>query len=227
MPTTSIKLSPSDLTFLWDECPRCFYLKYLHGINRPAAPFPAIFGTIDRLMKAHFAGRPTTDLDPSLPPGNVSVSEQWIESVPVVLPGHALSCFLRGKFDALINFDDGSHGVVDFKTSEPKPAHIPFYSRQLHAYAYALEHPAPGKLGLSPISRLGLLVEAPHATLLATTGEISFHLASTWLEVPYLEDGFIHFLDQVLTLLELPEPPPASEKCTYCQYRQHAREHGM
>jgi CRISPR/Cas system-associated exonuclease Cas4 (RecB family) len=30
-----------------------------------------------------------------------------------------------------------------------------------------------------------------------------------------------------MTLLELPEPPPAGENCTYCQYRYHAREHGM
>jgi hypothetical protein len=227
MPTNPIKLSPSDLTFLWDECPRCFYLKYVHRINRPAAPFPSIFGTIDRLMKAHFAGRPSSDLDPSLPPGLVSVSEQWIESVPITLTGHSLNCFLRGKFDALIGFNDGSYGVVDFKTSEPKPEQIPFYSRQLHAYAYALEHPAPGKLGLSPISRLGLLVEAPHATFRAATSEISFHFASTWLEVPFHEAGFIQFLNLVLALLELPEPPPAGEKCTYCQYRQHAREHGM
>jgi len=227
MSTTPIKLSPSDLTFLWDECPRCFYLKYIHGINRPAAPFPAIFGAIDRLMKAQFAGRPASDLETSLPPGIVTVTEQWIESLPIMLPGHNLPFFLRGKLDAIIDFDDGSYGVVDFKTSEPKPEQIPFYSRQLHAYAYALEHPAPGKLGLSPISRLGLLVEAPHATLHATTSEISFHFASTWLEVPFHEAGFIQFIDKVLSLLELTEPPPASEKCTYCQYRQHAREHGM
>lgn len=227
MPAKSIKLSPSDLTFLWDECPRCFYLKYLHGITRPAAPFPAIFGTIDRLMKAQFAGRPTTDLDPSLPPGNVRVSENWIESLPVVLPGHALSCFLRGKIDAIMSFYDGSYGVVDFKTSEPKPAHIPFYSRQLHAYAYALEHPAPNRLSCSPISRLGLYVETPHATLAATTSEISFHFRSTWLEITFEERGFLGFLDKVLSLLELPDPPPASENCAYCQYRQHARQHGM
>ena len=44
---------------------------------------------------------------------------------------------------------------------------------------------------------------------------------------PILESGFLRFLDQVLALLELPEPPPAGEKCAYCQYRQHAREHGM
>ena len=227
MPTIPIKLSPSDLTFLWNECPRCFYLKYIHGINRPAAPFPAIFGAIDRLMKAQYAGRPSSDLDPSLPPGLISVTEQWIESIPISLPGHPLSCFLRGKLDALIGFDDGSYGLVDFKTSEPKREHIPFYSRQLHAYAYSLEHPHPGRLGLSPISRLGLFVEAPHATLAASTGEISFHFRTSWLEVPYLEQGFIRFVDQVLSLLELPEPPLANDVCTYCQYRQHAREHGM
>jgi hypothetical protein len=227
MSSSLIKLSPSDLTFLWDECPRCFYLKYIRRINRPAAPFPSIFGAIDRLMKAHYAGRPTSDVSPSLAPGNISVSEKWLESLPISLPGHRLSCFLRGKFDALIHFEDGSHGVIDFKTSEPKPSQVPFYSRQLHAYAYALEHPAPGKLGLSPISCLGLLVEAPHATLSATTHEISFKFTSTWLDVPLFREGFIEFIDQVMSLLELPEPPPASEKCTYCQYRQHAREHGM
>jgi hypothetical protein len=227
MPTTPIKLSPSDLTFLWDECPRCFYLKYLHGINRPAAPFPSIFGAIDRLMKAQFAGHPASDLDRSLPPGVVTVTEQWIESLAVILPNHTLSCFLRGKLDAILDFNDGSHGVVDFKTSEPKPAQIPFYSRQLHAYAYALEHPIPGRLSRSPISVLGLYVETPHATLAATTSEISFHFRSTWLNVPFQESSFLGFLDKVLALLELPEPPPAGESCAYCQYRQHAREHGM
>ncbi len=227
MPTSPIKLSPSDLTFLWDECPRCFYLKYLHKINRPAAPFPAIFGAIDRLMKAQFAGHPTSDIDPSLPPGSLSVSEQWLESLPILLPGHQLQVFLRGRFDALIDFADGSYGVIDFKTSEPKEYQIPFYSRQLRAYAYAFEHPAPGKLGRSPISRLGLLVEAPHATLQASTNQIAFHFASTWMEVPYSESGFLQFIDEVLSLLELPEPPPPGEACGYCQYRQHAREHGM
>ena len=227
MPTTLIKLSPSDLTFLWDECPRCFYLKYLHGITRPAAPFPSIFGAIDRLMKAQFAGHPATDLEASLPPGIVTVSEKWVESLPFSLPDHELSCFVRGKLDAMVVFDDGSFGVVDFKTSAPKKEQIPFYSRQLHAYVYALEHPAPNRLSCNPVSKLGLYIETPHATLAATTSEISFDFRSTWLEIPLDRNGFIDFLDRVLTLLELPEPPPASEECTYCQYRHHARQHGM
>jgi len=227
MPPNPIKLSPSDLTFLWDECPRCFYLKYIHGINRPAAPFPSIFGAIDRLMKAQFAGHPASDLDPSLPAGIVMVTEKWIESLPIMLPGHSLACFIRGKLDAILDFSDGSYGVVDFKTSAPAASHIPFYSRQLHAYAYALEHPAPNRLSRSPISLLGIYVETPHATLTATTSEISFHFRSTWMEIPFMESGFLGFLDRVLTLLELPEPPAPGVDCDYCQYRQHAREHGM
>ncbi len=227
MPTNLIKLSPSELTFLWDECPRCFYLKHIHSINRPAAPFPAIFGVIDRLMKAQFAGHPASELDASLPPGIVTVTEQWLESLPITLPGHTLSCFIRGKLDAILEFEDGSYGVVDFKTSAPSAGQIPFYSRQLHAYAYALEHSAPGRVSRNPISSLGLYVETPHATLTASTSEISFHFRSTWLEIPLQESGFLNFLDQVLALLEQPVPPPASEGCDYCQYRQHAREHGM
>lgn len=227
MSANPIKLSPSELTFLWDECPRCFYLKHIHGINRPAAPFPSIFGAIDRLMKAQFAGHPASELDASLPPGIVTVTEQWLESLPITLPGHTLSCFIRGKLDAILEFEDGSYGVVDFKTSAPNAGQIPFYSRQLHAYAYALEHPSPGRVSRSPISSLGLYVETPHATLAASSGQISFHFRSTWLEIPFQESGFLNFLGQVLTLLEQPEPPPASENCDYCQYRQHAREHGM
>ena len=227
MPPPPIKLSPSDLTFLWDECPRCFYLKHVHGIKRPAAPFPAVFGAIDRLMKAHFAGRPAAEIDPSLPAGIISVSEKWVESLPIALPNHMLSVFLRGKTDAMLSFDDGSYGIVDFKTSEPKASQIPFYSRQLHAYAYALEHPAPDKLYLSPISRLGLLIEAPHATFNEAADEINFHFSSTWLEIPYRERGFLQFIDQVISLIELPEPPAPNEKCAYCEYRQHARQHGM
>ena len=61
------KLSPSDLTFLWDECPRCFYLKVVHNINRPAIPFPKLFNRIDKLMKDYFQGKHTSDFLADLP----------------------------------------------------------------------------------------------------------------------------------------------------------------
>ena len=37
-----IKLTPSMLTFLWDECRRCFWL-HARGLPRPRMPFPSVF----------------------------------------------------------------------------------------------------------------------------------------------------------------------------------------
>ncbi len=221
----NLKLSPSDLTFLWDECPRCFYLKVGMGINRPPTAFPRIFGKIDLLMKRLFQDKDTGDLAPELPPGRILFGERWVESLPIALPG-SQPVFIRGKFDSVVAFDDGSYGVVDFKTSEPSPKHIPFYGRQLHAYAYALEHPAPGKLSLQPISRLGLLCVEPIDITRDDTRRISYVGDVTWLEIPKEEAGFLAFIGQVIDLLSLPEPPPAAENCGFCQYRAAARTYG-
>ena len=223
----NFKLSPSDLTFLWDECPRCFYLKVVLGINRPPSAFPKIFGRIDLLMKRLFEGADTTELAPELPPGHVLFGERWVESRPLpegASPGHA---FIRGKFDSVVAFDDGSYGVVDFKTSEPSPKHIPFYGRQLHAYAYALEHPAPGKLGLAPITRLGLLCVEPIDIARDEHKHISYVGDVTWLEIPKDEQAFLSFTEQVMDVLTLPEPPAPSDSCGFCKYRAEAREHGL
>ncbi len=223
--TNPIKLSPSDLTFLWDECKRCFYLKYVHGINRPAAPFPAIFGTIDKLMKDYFQDRQSADLYAALPAGRVRFGERWVESLPVVISGHTRQCYLKGKFDTIIAFEDGSYGVVDFKTTEPRPQHAQFYARQLHAYTYALEHAAAGQFSLFPVSKLGLLIVSPRTMEINASGQIAYLGSMTWMEVPRDDAAFESFLGEVLGELELPEPPAAGEKCVYCQYRQKSRQH--
>ncbi|OGO27648.1 MAG: hypothetical protein A2Z16_04655 [Chloroflexi bacterium RBG_16_54_18] len=221
--TATWKLSPSDITFLWDECPRCFYLKVVHGFNRPAAPFPKIFNRIDKLMKDFFTGKSTKELSPLLPAGSVKFAEKWVQSGPLAFPGHTHSCFIRGKFDTLVEFEDGTFGVVDFKTSEAKPEHLAFYSRQLHAYAYALEHASPGGLEISPISRLGLLCVEPVRLTQAGTDSIAFLGEVTWQECPKDENTFLGFIGLVLSTLEQPEPPQPGKHCSYCDYREAAR----
>jgi hypothetical protein len=218
------KLSPSDLTFLWDECPRCFYLKIAKGFNRPATAFPSIFSKIDRLMKDFFTDKPTSEITYDLPAGRVKFGEKWVFSLPISFPGKSTQVYIRGKFDTLVEFEDGTYGVIDFKTSEPKPSHVQFYGRQLHAYAYALEQAAPGKLKFGPISRLGLLVVAPAQMIRTQEGGIAYVGEVTWLEVPRNDALFLDFLTKVVSLLELPEPPAAHPKCGFCNYRQAARE---
>ena len=219
------KLAPSDLTFLWSECPRCFYLKVVHNLRRPYSPFPSIFTRIDRLMKDYFQDKPCEELTPDLPEGVVKMGDRWVTSTPIVLPGHAPSCYLTGKFDCLVEFVDGSYGVVDFKTSEAKPEHVPFYSRQLHAYAYALEYSAPNCLHLSPVSRLGLLTVEPVLMDRLHPGRIAYLGDVTWQECPMSYPDFLSFLEEVIAILSSPDPPESGPNCAYCAYRQSARGH--
>lgn len=166
-------------------------------------------------------------ITPTFPQGIVRFGEKWVTSQPIQLPGHETACFIKGKFDVVVEFSDSSYGVVDFKTSEAKPEHVRFYSRQLHAYAYALENPAQGKLGLQPISRLGLLCVEPMMMDRAEQDRIAYIGDATWLECPKDTPGFLQFLDKVVSTLELPSPPGPNPKCGWCQYRIDARDHGM
>ena len=217
------KLSPSDLTFLWDECPRCFYLKVRGQLAQPQRPMAAIYNRIDRAMKLYFRGRLATEVYPGLPEGVVEFDDRWVESAPYTSPASGHGCYIRGRFDSVICFADGSYAVIDFKTSEPRPEHVPFYGRQLHAYAYAMEHPAPGGLPLGPVTRLGLVCVEPDALERGDDGRLAFLAKATWLEVPRDDAAFLAFLEEALALLAGDEPPPADPSCAWCRYREAAR----
>jgi hypothetical protein len=225
------KLSPSDLTFLWSECRRCFYLKVVQGFPRPWAGMPRIFNQIDKLINAYFLGRSTAEISSDLPDGVVEYGERWVESEPIALPDRRSRCYIKGRFDAVIAFPDAArgttYGVLDFKTTKPSPRHVPFYSRQLHAYAYALEHPAPGKLALAPVTDLGLLCFEPSAMEPLPGGRLSYAGEFTWLACPKDYERFHRFLDEVLAVLDQPEPPASSPACVWCRYREEARSRGV
>lgn len=226
MYTRQWKLSPSDFAFLWEECKRCFYLKVVHGFNRPRSPMPKIFTKIDLLMKDFFADRSVPDVIPELPAGRVIPGEEWVESAPIFIKEHNCSLYLKGKYDTVLSFEDKTYGVIDFKTSESKSEHVALYSRQLHAYAYALENPAPGKFGLSPISRMGLLCVEPNKMVRTESGRYSYEGKPVWLECPKDMDSFMSFLSDVAAILQEPELPESGSTCEWCKYREAARQTG-
>jgi hypothetical protein len=198
------------------------------GIERPSMAFPKIFTRIDSLMKRLFEGRPTSEITPELPPGRVAMQGKWVNSAPIEFPGVQASCYIKGAFDSVLVFDDGSYAVIDFKTSSPSKQHIGFYSRQLSAYAYALEHPGEKALHLAPISKLGLLyldpIDINHG---ADHRRITYDSEVTWQELPKDEGKSLEFIHGVLELLSLPEPPLAHPECGFCAYREAAREHWL
>jgi len=211
-------LSPSDFSFLYEGCKRCFYLKVARKISQPSIPLPAVFSTIASLLKDHYTGKRTRELHPALPPGTVKYGEQRVRSEPIHVPGHDATCVISGRFDIVVHCDDGTYGVIDFKTGSPKERYAALYGRQLHAYAYALEHPARGALALSPVTQLGLLYFHPERTLQQAIEHLSFETDITWIEIEKNEGGFLQFLGEVLTILESPHPPPPGSDCAWCAY---------
>ena len=222
------KLSPSDFAFLWEECKRCFYLKVTRQFYRPRPPMPKIFTLLHSQMETFYSGKRSEQITAGIPPGIIISGEEWVESKPIKFPGRSSTCFIKGKFDTAVKFDDGSHGIIDFKTCRRKAEHIPLYSRQLHAYAYALENPAPGSLSLSPISRLGLLVFEPSKYTQDKTNCVGFVGNLTWIDIPRNDASFRDFLQQVLDVLDSPVPPPPAPDCEWCKYRREStRQPGL
>jgi hypothetical protein len=190
-------------------------------------PFPKIFNRIDKLMKDFLENQLTSEISSDLPEGKVLYGEKWVTSAPILLNGHSSACYIRGKFDTVVEFFDGSYGVVDFKTSDTNPKYIPFYSRQLHSYSFALENPGENSLKLGPVTKLGLLCVEPVKMNSPQKGEYAYIGNATWFECPKNDTEFLSFLDSVLSLLEQPSLPDPGPECGYCVYREQAHNLGF
>jgi len=217
-------LSPSELTFLYEECKRCFYLKKVHNIAQPSMPFPAIFSKIAGLLYGYYNGKRTEDLHPGLPPGTVKYGEKWVKSQNIHLHGHSDTCFIKGRVDVIIEFDDGTYGVIDYKTGNPENKYSELYSRQLHAYAYALENPAFDSLQLSPVSMLGLLYFYPTQVSQNNIEWLSYDAKIELIETEKNDQDFMRLIGNVMTLLESSEYPESAPGCSCCKYiRERSR----
>lgn len=212
------KLSPSDFGFLYDECKRCFVKKVKNGFLRPRSIMPSIFIKIDGIMKDHFEGKSPKDVSTTLPEGKIEFGSKWIQSRPFFDKNTGNRCFIRGVTDTVLGFEDKTYGVIDFKTSSVKDENVEKYSRQLHAYALALENAAEGKPSLKPISRLGLFVVEPSKFSKNENNEYLFKNIVKWQEIPRDDIKFFKFLKEVVALLSSEVLPEPGKNCSHCKF---------
>ncbi len=143
------------------------------------------------------------------------------------------------QVDCLVKHEDGTFGVIDFKTSSvSKTSQI--YSRQLHAYAMAIENPSENsELIQGKVTDMGLVVYSPSQfnTPQCPGGNFSAALTGdlSYVHVPRDDAAFLRFIGEIVDVLSLPEPPrPPPKKngswtgsftsCPYCQFL-HAAGH--
>jgi len=213
------RLSPSDLTFLYDGCKHCFVLKIKHGISQPSIPLPNIFTRIAALQKEYYSGKRTEFICPGPPPGIVRYGEQQVRSQAIKFSNCESACHIIGRFDIGAELDDRSYAVFDFKTGSPNAEKAEMYGRQLHAYALALERPEEGALALGPITSLGLIFFTPDTC--AHPGPLRQVLEGDmkWVEVRRDDATFLGFLESVVRLLDGPMPPMEPVGCGWCEFR--------
>ena len=167
-------------------------------------------------------GRCPSTLSPDLPTGRCLGYETWVKSRPLDLPGTDQRCFLYGRLDHIVQFDDDTWGIIDYKTTSISDDHVKKYARQLHAYAWALEQAAPGELCRAPISHMGILCLDPVDLEQYVPGEESrFRLRTQWIPIERKDEAFARVLSSVVNFLSRPEPPAPSSGCSYCKYFHH------
>lgn len=219
-----IKLSPSSLTFLHDECPACFWHHY-NGRPRPATAFPKVFGALDNAQKDFFVGHSVKDIKKSLPAGVIERGKR-VRSEAIALPGTSYRVQFGGETDTILNFSRAGYGVCDFKTSSPGEGASDLYGRQLHAYAIALERPAGDALPLAPVSRLGLIcfppddmIELPsRAAKHGTAKRYAYRTSAVWVEVERNDEVFLNFVANAVRLITRPTMPRSAPNCGWCRW---------
>jgi hypothetical protein len=226
-----LQLSPTDLTFLYNDSPRDFYLKVRHKVYRPREPMASIFNKIDKYIKKSFADlEDIKTMSDELPSGKILISDKKVRSAPMVFDvnGQEVHISINGIFDSILQehpLEENLFDVIDYKTSSVKDDYIEIYSRQLHAYAYCLENPFNDipVVKLDKINRLGLIVYEPNGFELenvSLTGTIQ------WVEMEYNREDFREFMREVAEVLagDLPTTPT---RCDYTKYAQNLLDHGL
>jgi len=174
-------------------------------------------------MKDHFEGKSPKDISKTLNTGRIEFGSKWIQSRPFVDKETRNKCYIKGVTDTVLGFNDNTFGVIDFKTSAVKDQNVEKYSRQLHAYALALENAAEGKPFLKPISKLGLFVVEPNKFLLSNTKEYLFKNIVKWQEIPRDDKKFFSFLREVVALLSKGKLPDSGHNCSHCKYVENSK----
>lgn len=204
-------------------CPRCTWIR-LHA-RLPYQIFPGIFSSIDAYTKRVIHGFFDRQDEP---PGWLAALGEL--SGYVRPPHHSKfnrvdeinNILLTGSPDGVFVRPDGSHLIVDYKTSrytKYQDRLYPLYEAQLNAYAFIGE-----ERGMAPVSGLALLYTEPLTDETASAarenqrqGGFAMGFAAKVVEVPLKPDMVPRLLAQARAIYDEPAPPDGLSDCDDCQ----------
>jgi hypothetical protein len=211
-------IAPSDLTFGFSTCKRCIWIKYWFSFELKK-DFPLV-KSLSTFQEEYFRRAPMPTLDPSLPAGTVKQWGQWVKSKNIVINGVESQWKLRGIYDLLGHYDDGSVGIIDCKVSDSERDSGDFYAPQLESYAYTLENPLSGRA--FPVKTMGLLIwklagVAQTRPNEFVSNEMGFGVNQVYVPVERDPDRLSRLLEEFISVID-GEEPAAGENCHACNY---------
>ena len=220
----TVIINPSDFTFLWKECPRCFYLKARHKINRPQAPFPGIFSSITSAIKQGMNGRSLKSIDASFPSGQLLSLTQNVNATPLPVKKYDFELVIRGIVDMVIELDgdEEEFAIAKLLTADLTDEQIvEDYWLQMHALLRSVEYPGFGGYTITPITKMGIVVFKPGAYSI----EDGLKGNLRWVEIPIDREGFKEDLRELVKVLGAAEDQVTpGDKCSFCTYSQTIKD---
>jgi hypothetical protein len=211
-------IAPSDLTFGFSTCKRCIWIKYWFSFELKK-DFPLV-KSLSTFQEEYFRRTPMPSIDASLPAGTVKQWGQWVKSKNIVINGVETQWKLRGIYDLLGHYDDGTVGIIDCKVSDSERDSGDFYAPQLEAYAYTLENPLSGKV--FPVQTMGLLIWKLGGVAETRPNEfvanpMGFGVNQVYVPVQRDPERLAKLLEEFITVID-GEMPDAGSQCHACNF---------
>ncbi len=193
------------------NCPLCFWLA--GRLGPPPSIFAGITSQMDSVIKNYmkqFIG--SSNLPEWFPVRGTLLDASG--TLRATDPSTGIT--VAGKLDALAQTSNGDYVIVDYKTGRP-PEEIPYYYQmQLDGYAYLLE-----RNGFKPVAGGVLLYFTPkHGDL----GEGLFPFRTTPVRAAVDSSRVLSALSRAKEILDMTAPPPRSEDCETCMWREQAEQ---
>ena len=219
-----IELSPSSLDFQINKCHRCFYLSKKLGIQTNNFP-PPVFNQLDLIQKKFFTDKDTSFISEKLPKGRFLQDNELPKKISSSLlkDNKERNFKLVGIPDLVIEFEDKTYGIIDFKTTKISERKADFYKFQLEAYATIFEK--PGEINsiktplLSPITKLAILQFDPFKMENKNGMNCNFIFDIGYVELENrIYQNLINRVTLALDILQMNEPPVINENCNDCTF---------
>lgn len=180
-----------------------------------------LVGELSAMQENHFNDAISSQLHPEIKEGRVLDRGGWVKSIPIPYNGKSSPYAIRGKYDLLMEFQDGTYGIIDCKFQGRDSDKSDFYAPQLEAYAYALENPVSGEA--KKVSVLGLLVWSPKKPSGDPYSGFALNLNSSWYPITRNPEGLQERLQDFIEVISGPTPIRDS-KCETCKFIGDRRE---